>query len=213
MSSAIRALLLVALACAHASAQPELDAPPPSPDQSAAQEGVEGTTIVPERFDPARCMARTKSDAEPEPANVAPPVTWSGFDIEGQLADERTTVRALFEPTMSRHRALTSAAREDVRAIAEAFGYHLVGLTPREVPGNGTVAIIHLAPLPMLRRGAGGGEGQHDGGHAGGCFAGGVGDLHDVDGTRRSPSGRRGPGKGSVKVPVPGCGPVERCTT
>ena len=81
---------------------------------------------------------------------AAPPVTWTDFEVQGSFSDNPATVRALLAPTMQRHRALTDTAREDVQEVAAAFGYYLVGLGTKATP-DGTKAIVHLAPLPMVR--------------------------------------------------------------
>jgi len=106
-------------------------------------------TATPAAFDPATCVRTTA--VAPAGGVAPPPVTWNGFDIEGKLRDPDATVRTLFEPTMNRHRALTDAARDDIRTISAAFGYHLVGLGTKETP-TGTHAVISLASLSTVRR-------------------------------------------------------------
>ena len=78
-------------------------------------------------------------------------MTWSDFEIEGQLQDPPDTVRTLFTPVMTRRTSLTEDARADVVATATRFGYFVVGLGTREAP-NGTHAVLHLAPLPLVRK-------------------------------------------------------------
>jgi outer membrane protein insertion porin family len=131
-------IIVVVLSCTRAWAQ----APTPSTP-------VDDTVVSATKFDPSACG---KTPATPTPTGVAPPpVTWNGFDVEGQLRDSATTVRALLEPTMNRHRALTEAAREDIARITLAFGYHLVGLGTRDTP-TGVHAVVALAALPMVRK-------------------------------------------------------------
>ena len=114
--------------------------------------------LAPTRFDPAVCeqkkqdaKARQEAPARPGAAAPAPPVTWSDFDLEGTLIDPEPTVRALMTPTMTRNRAMTDNAREEIAESAGAFGYHVVGLGTRETPA-GTRAVVHLAPKPIVRR-------------------------------------------------------------
>ena len=128
------AILSVVLVARLATAQPQ-------------PEGDDSVTAV--KFDPSTCVKATPVIA---PAGVgAPPVTWNNFEVVGQLRDPAATVRTLLEPTMNRHRALTETAREEIRELGAAFGYHLVGIGTKESP-TGTVAVIHLSPLPMVRK-------------------------------------------------------------
>ncbi len=105
--------------------------------------------LTAQQFDPSTC-ARA-ADTVAAPASTAPPVTWNAFEITGTLTDPAETVRALFEPTMRRHRALTEDARDDVAKLAASFGYQLIGLGTKDT-ATGTVAVIGLSPLPMVRR-------------------------------------------------------------
>lgn len=106
----------------------------------------------------SKCVRAPAAPAPISPDGIAPPpVTWNGFELEGKLdegqgsdAANKATVRALLEPTMQRHRALTDSAREDIRTVSAAFGYHLVGLNTKDTP-DGTKAIVELEPLPMVR--------------------------------------------------------------
>lgn len=99
-------------------------------------------------FDPSMC---DRLDAAPAAAgtNLAP-VTWADFDLTGKFLDKPETVRALLAPTLLRHRALTSDARQDIRQAARAFGYHVVGIGTREAQG-GTHLVVHVEPLPIVR--------------------------------------------------------------
>jgi len=114
-----------------------------------------GDEVAPARFDPAVCEKKKEDagkPAAPAPAADAPaPAVWSGFDLSGTLIDPEPTVRALLAPTMTRLRALTDDAREQIAEVAGEFGYHVVGLGTRETPA-GTRAVVHLAPKPMVRR-------------------------------------------------------------
>ncbi len=118
--------------------------------RASAQTMIEDT-LTAQKFDPATCIQAPVAP-QPVPGGIAaPPVTWTDFELVGSLSETATTVRALFEPTMRRHRAMTDDARSDIRRIAYAFGYHLVGLSTRETP-DGTLAVVHVAPLPLVRR-------------------------------------------------------------
>lgn len=134
----LRLLIAVAIVAAHAPAlaQPE----------SRTPLGVD-VDAAPVKFDPSICN-------QPEPVAAPPgttvPVTWKEFEISGTFVDGKQTVRELIAPTMNRHPALTADARAEIARSAAGFGYHLVGLGTRETP-NGTQAIVHLSPLPMVR--------------------------------------------------------------
>jgi outer membrane protein assembly factor BamA len=127
-----------------AAAQPESAAQ--SGDTTDEQED-EGEEVSPDKFDPASCA---KLAVAPTPTTTVP-ATWTTFEIRGELVDKEPVVRALYEPTMSRYRALTEDAREEVRRISAAYGYHLVGLGTRDT-GEGTLAVVNLAPLPHIRK-------------------------------------------------------------
>lgn len=137
-------LLLIALASAPAAAQPDT-APPPSPAPSALGALGSGAVI-------GGCLKKDKPGPAAPSGIGPPPVTWSEFDIEGELRDPPETVRALFTPVMTRRSSLTEAARAEVLATAAKYGYFLVGLGTRDVPKGGTHAVVHLAPLPLVRK-------------------------------------------------------------
>lgn len=132
----MRAFLLVLATCAlvgHASAQTMIE-----------------DTLTAQKFDPATCVQAPPAPAAPDTL-APPPVTWTDFELVGTFSESMATVRALFEPTLRRHRALTDDARNDIRRIASSFGYHLVGLSTRDAPG-GTLAVVSIKPLPLVRR-------------------------------------------------------------
>jgi outer membrane protein assembly factor BamA len=106
--------------------------------------------LPPVMFDPSNCKPAAKTRASAD-ADDAIPVTWKDFEITGQLVDPAPLVRELLAPTMNRHHALTTGARDSIEATAAAFGYHVVGLGTRDTAA-GTMAHLHLAPLPMVRR-------------------------------------------------------------
>ena len=97
------------------------------------------------KFDPAICEQRKEDAARPaavQPGGVAaPPVTWSDFDLSGTLIDPEPTVRALMTPTMTRNRAMTESAREEITEAAEELGYHVVGLGTRSQGSTGSHAL------------------------------------------------------------------------
>src|SRR5262249_20714851 len=136
-------LLAIALAAAPSWAQPAAPTPPPPtppPPTSTATNPI-----------PSSCLKKDK----PAPAATStigpPPVTWNEFEIEGERRDPPATGRALFTPVMTRRTSLTSDARTDVAATAARYGYYVVGLGTRET-AKGNHAIIHVAPLPLVRK-------------------------------------------------------------
>ncbi|MGN6110845.1 MAG: POTRA domain-containing protein, partial [Kofleriaceae bacterium] len=104
--------------------------------------------LLTSKFDPSTCGKQ--SPASTAAGAAAVPVTWTDFELTGTLVDPAATVRRLFEPTMSRHRALTDDAREEIKRAAARFGYHVVGIGTRDTT-TGTHAVIHLAPQPIVR--------------------------------------------------------------
>jgi outer membrane protein assembly factor BamA len=117
-------------------------------DVTGQEQSVEEPVLEPTRFDPATC----KQLGEPtEATEAAVPVGTTGFEVLGELRDAAATVRALFEPLMKRNRALTPDARTEIRESAASFGYHVVGLGVRDT-SDGPKAILHLAPMPAVRR-------------------------------------------------------------
>lgn len=119
-----------------------------APRRAFAEDDEEETVVSPENFDPSACG---RAAPAPTVTSADPPVTWSGFEIQGQVTESESTLRGLFEPTMRRHRAMTDSARGDITKIASSFGYHLVGLGTKDSP-QGIIAVITLSPLPLVRR-------------------------------------------------------------
>jgi len=149
--------LVLALAASPAAAQPAPPTPappaaapaPPAAPPPAPLSATPGTAVS--AATTGGCLKRDKPAAAGPSAIGAAPVTWSEFDIEGTLRDPVDTVRALFTPVMTRRTSLTEDARADVLATAARFGYFLIGLGTRDTP-KGTHAVLHLAPLPLVRR-------------------------------------------------------------
>ncbi|MEO8700811.1 MAG: POTRA domain-containing protein [Kofleriaceae bacterium] len=110
---------------------------------------VDADTLTPKAFDPNNCQKKRRP-----PATVSPnamPVTWSDYELTGDLVDSQATVRALLTPTLSRHNTFNDDTRDDATAAAAAFGYHVIGIGTREAQGK-TKLDIHVAPMPMVRK-------------------------------------------------------------
>jgi outer membrane protein assembly factor BamA len=143
-------VLSIALVAAPAVAQPA--APEPlTPTRDPASTSPPDPTAPSTATPIGSCLRKDRTPPAAPSGIGPPPVTWNDFDIEGQLQDPPDTVRALFTPVMTRQKALTDTARADVLATAAKFGYSLVGLGTRDTP-KGTHAIVHLAPLPIVRK-------------------------------------------------------------
>ncbi|MBA3396633.1 MAG: BamA/TamA family outer membrane protein [Deltaproteobacteria bacterium] len=129
---------------------PQTSAPASARKPAEVDDEVEADDIelAAANFDPGTCDQPAPLAASS--AAGAAPVTWSDFEVIGTLVDPAATVRALLEPTLNRHRALTNDAREDIRRAAVAFGYHLTALGTRE-SAAGTIAVVALQPLPIVR--------------------------------------------------------------
>jgi len=150
------AAAVIALATAHVAAQPTPlpvapvpaapAVPPPPPVEPVPT--TSSTLLGP--TEPGACLKKDR--AASAPAAIGPaPVTWTEFDIEGELRDPPATVRALFTPVMTRRTSLTEESRADVVATAARFGYYVVGLGTRDTQRT-THAVVHLAPLPLVRK-------------------------------------------------------------
>jgi hypothetical protein len=84
----------------------------------------------------------------PAPGELAMPIPWTEFVVEGELVDSTATVHALLDPTMQEYRtSLTAKSWGDIAAATAKFGYQLVGHHM-----DGTRIVLHLAPLPVVRR-------------------------------------------------------------
>jgi outer membrane protein assembly factor BamA len=119
--------------------------PVPSPPPTASGAPPAGAVTA-----PVSCLKKDRPPAT-APAIGPAPVTWTEFDIEGELRDPPDVVRALFTPVMTRRTSLTEESRADVAATAVKFGYHLVNLGTRDTQKS-THAVVQLAPLPLVRR-------------------------------------------------------------
>jgi outer membrane protein insertion porin family len=106
--------------------------------------------ITAQTFDPAQC-ADLAPAATPQDATPDVPINWTELELEGSFVESVDTVRALLAPTMERHHALTRTSRAEIEHSINAFGYHVVGLGTRDAGGK-THAVLHIAPLPIVRR-------------------------------------------------------------
>ena len=89
----------------------------------------------------------------PPPAQnqLAPPIPWTDFVVEGKLIDDPALVHALLSPTLQHYRTtLSLRTLVDVAKVVAKFGYQLVDQKTREVPG-GVQLVLHLEPLPIVR--------------------------------------------------------------
>jgi outer membrane protein assembly factor BamA len=136
----LRALALRALAIMVVLAAPAVHAQSETPPVPAALPSSPGATVI----------SGCKRD-KPTVANDLPPVTWSDFDVEGELRESAETVRALFTPVMTRYTSLTEAARTDIAATAGKYGYQVIAIDARE-SGKGLRAVIRLGAKPIVRK-------------------------------------------------------------
>ncbi len=138
--------LIIALAAALPAAPAFAQSDPPRPPDATPGAGALGAAAV-----AGGCLKRDQP-ASARPSGIGPPpVTWTDFDVEGDLLDSSEAVRTLFTPVMTRRSSLTEDARADVAATAAKYGYYLVGLGTRDTP-NGPHAVVHVAPLLLVRK-------------------------------------------------------------
>ncbi|HET9626382.1 MAG TPA: POTRA domain-containing protein, partial [Kofleriaceae bacterium] len=137
------ALVVVLAGAGVARAQPETPVAPAAPATNigAPPPPVVGAPI-------SGCVKRDKPAA---PAGDLPPVTWSDFDVEGELREPADTVRALFTPVMTRYTSLTEDARTSITSTAAKYGYHVIAIDPRE-SAKGTHAVLRLGANPLVRK-------------------------------------------------------------
>jgi outer membrane protein assembly factor BamA len=149
----------IALAATSAAAQPEappatapVELPTPPLPPTPAPTTPPDVTPLGNAAAVGGCVKKDRpAPAQPSAVGPRPAVTWNEFEIEGELRESPETTRALFTPVMTRQRSLTDDARADVVATAARFGYFVVGLGTRDTP-KGTHAVVHLAPLPLVRK-------------------------------------------------------------
>ncbi|HEY5949719.1 MAG TPA: POTRA domain-containing protein, partial [Kofleriaceae bacterium] len=154
MKAALITTVLVA-SFATASAQaPIAPITPVKPEQEG--DAVTEVTVTPTKVDSAACLPLDLTPgALLEPGGkkneLATPIPWSEFDIDGPLVDRKEVVHALLEPTMQQLRtSLSTATLPQVAELTARFGYQLVGHITQDIP-SGTKLVLHLAPLPLVR--------------------------------------------------------------
>ena len=162
LAAALAAALVAAVGCPTLFAQPG-SAPPPAADAGVvdgAPTSDTGDAGVPEN-EPTGVPAPPTAPAAPTEAApttapiapVKPPVQWTEWDLEGTLLDDQATLRAVLGPRIEAQRVLTDDARAELRTLlAGKLGYHLLSIETSERAGGGTRAVLHLQPLPMVRR-------------------------------------------------------------
>jgi outer membrane protein assembly factor BamA len=95
-------------------------------------------------------------EAPPPPIVPRPPDLWTEWEVQAapgaRLLEDRAAVRALFEPDMRTHQALTEQAQRDLEEAALRLGYQLVQLEIVRPPEGGVRAVLHLAPRLIIRR-------------------------------------------------------------
>src|SRR5690606_33645397 len=85
-----------------------------------------------------------------EGAGAAAPATWREWVIEGTLIDDLEVVRGFLAPIMAQSRDWGASKQLEVRARLVALGYE-ASLASLPLPGGGVRAVIHLAPVPVVR--------------------------------------------------------------
>jgi outer membrane protein insertion porin family len=95
---------------------------------------------------------KTSATAVVEVQTDAPPVLWTQWQLVGKLADSPEVARALFDPYLKAHHAITASVRADLTEMAKVAGYHLLGLGTRELPSGDVVASVAVMPLPLVRQ-------------------------------------------------------------
>jgi outer membrane protein assembly complex protein YaeT len=108
--------------------------------------------LQPAQVTQADCLALDTTpgalmEPAPAPGELAMPIPWTEFAVEGELVDASATVHALLDPTMQQYRtSLTAKTWSNIAAATAKFGYQLVGHHMDD-----TRIVLHLAPLPVVR--------------------------------------------------------------
>ncbi|MGE5182585.1 MAG: BamA/TamA family outer membrane protein [Acidobacteriota bacterium] len=110
----------------------------------------------PAQADAASCLAIDTTPGAPmtpapAPGQLAAPIPWTEFVVEGHLADPPELVHELLAPTLDHYRTnLTAKTLVDISKVAAKFGYQLVDDKTRETP-SGPQLVLHLETLPIVR--------------------------------------------------------------
>jgi outer membrane protein insertion porin family len=146
-------LVLAAAALAVASPIAAQPAPPAPPAEPAPVPVPEATEEEEAAAGPAAGEPVEAAPAPPAPvASVTPPAHWTEWTVTGRLIDDRATIEAVLDAEMVTHRALTESAQADIAAACERYGYELVGFDTEPLASGGVRAILHIEPIPMVRR-------------------------------------------------------------
>jgi outer membrane protein assembly factor BamA len=163
----VRLPVVVALLAALAAVRPALAQAPAAPaapaDEPTPPPTPTGTTEEqPEEIPPEAASGDADAPAPAAPEGVVPegvaastpPAQWSDWTIEGKLIDSDSpeALRAVFEPEMRTHRALTEAAQADLAAAFQRYGYQLVRFETQPQPAGGARVVLHVEPIPVIRQ-------------------------------------------------------------
>jgi outer membrane protein insertion porin family len=133
----------------------EQPTPAPAPSPAGAPTPVPSEAGAPIDDSAPTPAADSADEAAPPPAtvtSVTPPAHWTEWTVRGRLIDDRATIEAVLETEMVTHRALTESAQADLAAACERYGYELVGFATEPLPGGGVRAVLHIEPIPIVRR-------------------------------------------------------------
>jgi outer membrane protein assembly factor BamA len=103
----------------------------PSAAPEDAEDGGEAAALVPEE----------------------PPISWRAWTVGGSLPrPEQAKLQAFLGPEMARRQSLTREARCELQVFIQSrLGYRLAGITVKSTADAGTVAVLEIEPLILVR--------------------------------------------------------------
>ncbi len=127
---------------------PAASVPPPAAAEAPTDDL--GSSMLPSSLD--QCATILAEEAATPSNSNAPPVQWTKWELTGKFVDAPDVARALFDPYLKNHPAITASVRSDIAELARLAGYYLVGLGTRELPSGDILVSIGIVPLPLVRR-------------------------------------------------------------
>ncbi|HWN69011.1 MAG TPA: POTRA domain-containing protein, partial [Haliangium sp.] len=104
--------------------------------------------------DPGAATDEAVEDGEDAPlAPEEPPISWRSWTVGGPLPRaEQAKLQAFLAPEMARRQSLTREARCELQVFVRGrLGYELAGITVESTGDGGTLAVLEIEPLILVR--------------------------------------------------------------
>jgi outer membrane protein assembly factor BamA len=104
--------------------------------------------------DPGATAEGAEAGEEDAPlAPEEPPISWGSWTVGGPLpGPERSKLQAFLGPEMARRQSLTREARCELQDFVQSrLGYRLAGITVTLTDDGGTLAVLEIEPLVLVR--------------------------------------------------------------